>query len=321
MKTSEQLISTDIHSNTSNYKFTYSVEIVPICKDDLVCLPMKLAKQLGDISPLVICHKVSNIVSLLDPNSLKMCELRASVFFESPFTSLCEAKDLVEFYIIDVQPENTRVGKYQLATVEVSLSKDLTKTFFTRTHLGAFLNPGDHALGYFIANSNFNNDNFSHFVERVGNASRHAHLGGGIPDVILVKKSYPNARRKRRNGGRNWRLKNLAKEKEEEELRGKNLAERTEMDYELFLRDIEEDEELRGMVNLYKGTSFNVMTHPSLDPRKNAKQQSNVQNVNDMDMSESEVQSEDDFPEINVDDLLDDMDALNIEDEEGDVMM
>lgn len=30
--TSKRLISHDIHSNTYNYKYTYSVEIAPICK-------------------------------------------------------------------------------------------------------------------------------------------------------------------------------------------------------------------------------------------------------------------------------------------------
>jgi nonsense-mediated mRNA decay protein 3 len=48
-KSSEQLISTDVHTSTSNYKFTYSVEIAPICKDDLICLPSKLARSLGNI--------------------------------------------------------------------------------------------------------------------------------------------------------------------------------------------------------------------------------------------------------------------------------
>lgn len=31
-KTSQRLISHDIHSNTFNYKSTYSIEIVPVCK-------------------------------------------------------------------------------------------------------------------------------------------------------------------------------------------------------------------------------------------------------------------------------------------------
>jgi nonsense-mediated mRNA decay protein 3 len=49
-KGSEQLISSDTHNGTSSYKFTYSVEIVPICKDDLVCIPKGLAKQWGNIT-------------------------------------------------------------------------------------------------------------------------------------------------------------------------------------------------------------------------------------------------------------------------------
>ena len=31
-KTSEKLISHDVHNNTYNYKYTFSVEIVPVCR-------------------------------------------------------------------------------------------------------------------------------------------------------------------------------------------------------------------------------------------------------------------------------------------------
>ena len=48
-KSSEQLLSSDTHANTANYKFTYSVEIVPVCKDDLVVIPKDLAKSSGNI--------------------------------------------------------------------------------------------------------------------------------------------------------------------------------------------------------------------------------------------------------------------------------
>ena len=37
-KASQELISHDTHSNTYNYKHTFSVEIVPICKVCYVCL-------------------------------------------------------------------------------------------------------------------------------------------------------------------------------------------------------------------------------------------------------------------------------------------
>jgi hypothetical protein len=48
-KASEQLLSTDTHSGTSSYKFTYSIEIAPVCKDDLVCVPQKQARSLSNI--------------------------------------------------------------------------------------------------------------------------------------------------------------------------------------------------------------------------------------------------------------------------------
>ena len=74
---------------------------------------------------------------------------------------------------------------------------------------------------------------------------------GTIPDVIIVKKSYPNARKKNRK--RNWKLKGLAKEEEVEVMKTKADKAKADEDLELFLRDIEEDPELRTMINLYKG--------------------------------------------------------------------
>ena len=99
IKTSEQLISQDIHSGTNTYKFTYSIEIVPICKDDLVCLPLKIARQLSNVNPLVLCSKVSNTVFFHDFESLKTVDLRSSSYWNTPFPSLMESADLVEFYV------------------------------------------------------------------------------------------------------------------------------------------------------------------------------------------------------------------------------
>lgn len=38
-KEAKQLISQDFRNNCVNYKYTFSQEIAPICKDDLVMLP------------------------------------------------------------------------------------------------------------------------------------------------------------------------------------------------------------------------------------------------------------------------------------------
>lgn len=66
-KKSQELISQDIHTSTKSYKFTFSVELVPICRDDLVALPIKVAKQSGNIFPLTFCHKVCPLHSPTPP--------------------------------------------------------------------------------------------------------------------------------------------------------------------------------------------------------------------------------------------------------------
>lgn len=135
--------------------------------------------------------------------------------------------------------------------------------------------------GYFLANSNFNHDNFD--------AMMNGKLKGGLPDVVLVRKSYPNARKRSKN--RKWKLRTMAKT---EDLEGRTKMEKAnaEKDYELFLRDVEEDPELRGMMNLFK----NEGSAPATEQQ----------------MFDSEEEPEEDFPEIDMDDLLDDIVEMKI---------
>lgn len=70
-KTSQELIGHDPHSNTYNYKYSFSVEIVPVCKNDIVCLSPKLSQQLGNFGPLAVCQRVTSSVQLVDPHTLR----------------------------------------------------------------------------------------------------------------------------------------------------------------------------------------------------------------------------------------------------------
>jgi nonsense-mediated mRNA decay protein 3 len=56
---------------------------------------------------------VSNTVTLLDPVTGHQAEMRAQQFWENPFPALLETKDLIEFYVIDIQIES-RYGKVSL---------------------------------------------------------------------------------------------------------------------------------------------------------------------------------------------------------------
>lgn len=66
---SKKLLSHDIFSNIYNYKFTYCVDIVPLSRESIVCLPKKMTQQLGSISSLCLVNRVTNAIHLIDPSS------------------------------------------------------------------------------------------------------------------------------------------------------------------------------------------------------------------------------------------------------------
>ncbi|CAE6428132.1 unnamed protein product [Rhizoctonia solani] len=325
-KSSEQLLSTDTHSGTSNYKFTYSCEIIPICKDDLVCLPSKLARSLSNISPLTVCTRVGNSIHLIDPATLRSTDLSSPVYWRTPFESLATVSDLVEFTVLDIDPSGKTNGRWVLADAQVapnnafqshSTGMDVdqqegsTSTIYhTRTHLGGILQPGDTALGYFLSRANFNSDEFDAL-----DSSR-------VPDVVLVKKTYPNRRKKSR--ARNWRLRSIAKEANEDESgegrgalgrRGGLDQARVEADYEAFLQDLEEDPELRATVNLYKAEQKERTDEKKVGGGKKGGQYA-MEGVEGT-AEEEEEEEEGDYPEVRIDELLDHFEEMGLEDEQN----
>ncbi|WVQ80344.1 hypothetical protein IAT38_002449 [Cryptococcus sp. DSM 104549] len=349
MKASEQLISSDTHSNTSNYKFTYSIEIVPVCKDDLVCIPRALARSWGNISPLTICSRVGNTIHLLDPMTLQQTDVTAPVYWRQPFDSLATVSDLVEFIVLDVEPSGPVRGKYVLADAQVTRASSSGNNnidedgmgrdgiYHTRTHLGGILQPGDTVLGYHLTYTNFNDEAFESLEQ------------GRIPDVILVKKTYPNRRKKSKP--RNWKLRSIAKEAEDVQeggtthgrgalgRRGGVDQKNVERDYELFLRDLEEDKEMRAAINLYKNEQKAADTEEGGDvamggegkksgsgmhggKRRGGAQAQAARaggmevdgDAEEMEGSEADDEEEEDFPEIDMDELLEHFEELDVED-------
>lgn len=295
IKKSQELISMDIHTSTKSYKFSFSVELVPICKDDLVALPTKLAQQIGNIAPMTICYRVGTSINLIDPTTLQMAEVSSPLFWRSPFGSLADVQELVEFVVMDIEMKGSPKGRLVLAEATVARASDLgvnDVTYFTRTHLGSILHPGDSVTGYHLTGTNYNNRHFE--------AIEQSHTySSGIPDVILVKKFYA---RKRKNKPRNWRLKRMNKD-EGDLLPKKQDQERIERDYEMFLRDIEEDTDLRSTVALYKAQQEKrgVDVMEALDA---------------VSVVETEETGDDDVPKIDLAELLDEFNDLGMDDEQ-----
>jgi hypothetical protein len=161
--------------------------------------------------------------------------------------------------------------------VEVARKEDFgvnDRTFTVNTHLGEILKFNDTVLAYDMIQS------------ATSSLDDHEKVDKYLPDVIIVKKTFPKYRKRQRN--RIWKLKHF--EDKVEENRGEVVAAGGEVDededmaeagntkpqekkkskkalkreakqekdikkhkdYELFLQDIEDDPDFRANVNLYK---------------------------------------------------------------------
>jgi nonsense-mediated mRNA decay protein 3 len=238
---SQQLISHDVQNNTFDYKHTFCVELAPVTRDALVILPKKIAQSYGNMGQLLVCLRVTNVISLIDPANLQMNEVSSVVYWKHPFEILCQPKHLVEFYVIDVEPINdykrgtghSHVStKHSLADVWVVRSNNVGASDVAptccRTHLGFLLNAGDLVYGYDLKNSNVNNPLFDELKEE------------DIPDVVLIRKSYD---REQRAKNRPWKLRRLIDQEDTASLANAFMG---------FMEDIEEDPAIRDKINIYR---------------------------------------------------------------------
>ena len=163
------------------------------------------------------------------------------------------------------------------------------------------LKVGDTALGYDLTNVQISDDSFDSYVEKVGESR--------IPDVVLVKKSYAEKRKKRRDRGyrRAWELKRMDIH-EDEETNKKDDVDRRMQDEELFMQELEEDFEGRAQINVYK------KKNEDLDAVIRANQNALANETDDEDDEDDEI------PEIKLEEMLDDMKLSDVEEEEEEEM-
>lgn len=314
------------------------------------------------LSQLTICTRISGSIQVVDPITLQVADIPSNIYWRDPFPSLASVTDLVEFLVLDIEPTGPVRGKYVLADAQITFAnntKDNSQSdndgiFHTRTHLGNILQPGDTVLGYMLSRANFNDDSFEALdSER-------------IPDVMLVKKTYPNRRKK--NKTRNWKLKSIAVEAEDvpgegsDKVHGRGAIgrlggrdqQRVERDYELFLRELEEDPELRQSINLYKSEAAVPATNleaiaedttmakagagsgmaggkrrgkkaahamdeddvPVNPPVPGPKAPDIVARPQDWDDDDDEEEEEEDFPDVELDELLNEFETMAVEDQQ-----
>ncbi|KAL6503953.1 hypothetical protein OROGR_025876 [Orobanche gracilis] len=266
----KQIVSQDMKSNNYNYKFTFSVEISPICREDLICLPPKVALGLGNFGPLVICNKVTNCISLLDPFTLGQKFLDSNQYWRSSFKALLSSKQLVEYVVLDVEPVSNDVNigglKYVLADAQVARVSDFGKNdtiFNVRTHLGRLLNPGDYALGYDLFGANTNDIEMDKYK------------GLDLPSVVLIKETQ---------------VLNMEVDTSD---RVRDGGEKVASEYEEFKRDIEENPDLRFNLSLYRDENYQPSEVASATDGEDAPTVPLDELLDDLHLSDDQVGDED----------------------------
>ncbi|CAI2387566.1 unnamed protein product [Moneuplotes crassus] len=281
VKQSNKLVSHDEKKGTSNSKFTISIDIAPVCKDDLVLLPKKLSRDLGGIGPLVLCYKISKSINIVDVVTMETSEIDSASYWKNPFSSLITRPQAIAYVVRNIDNADFDVNesraakrnKFKFAEVEVQRYSEVgvnDQTYFSYTHLGEMLTYDDTVLGYDLESANFSDEQ----RDLLENKKKQT------PDVVLIRKGYPKTRAKRKNKKRKWKLKHLKADKQEDidfldhlkskapkgskkaakhskkvKKEEKSIANKN-IDYELFLQDLEEDREMRGQVNIYKEDHF-----------------------------------------------------------------
>ena len=299
-KYSRKLVSADIKEGTANYKHNHIVEIVPLCKEDLLLLPRDVANKLSDMSQLCLVKSVSAAIHIIDPITAERQELSAEKYWRSAFPARMSSRNFTKFVVLSMEPvlieqrssakrRKASKGKTRLADILVARERDfgVNDTQFTVvSHLGSILRVGDTVVGYDLTAASWTQD---------GEAERE--LGRrDMPDVILVRKFYPA------KGDREWKLKKLDMDDHHDSQRDLDAKEK---DYEDFLQEVAADREMRRNVNVYKKKGFTGAMPVGVK-------------LGDSDAEDGEGDNERiDDEEIRLDELLDDLEIAGDDEEKG----
>jgi len=119
-----------------HFKYTYLVELAPVCKDDLVILPKFLAKDLGGIGPMVLVYKISKYIHILDIITMQTYEIEAGTYWKNSFRALLTKDRLTEFIVLGVEQLDTNMNnsraaikqRFKQARIEVQRLEDFGET-------------------------------------------------------------------------------------------------------------------------------------------------------------------------------------------------
>lgn len=148
IRSSSKLISEDDSNNTANKKFTFSVEILPFCQDDLVHIGTRNYLGLGEF---VLVSKARSVITFYDPKTLKTNKLHPKQYFadESKFKIVMRSTSFRKYRVVYSRPVDR-------VFTEVTITSDDAIFHEVVTHLR--VKDDDIVAGYSLCDSNLATD-------------------------------------------------------------------------------------------------------------------------------------------------------------------
>jgi len=174
------LVSHNNHNNKYEYKYSYLVEIAPVCKDDLLYLSNSVGLRGQGL--ILVCTRITNQIQLIAPVTMETFQIASDKYWNAPFRPILSSSQLQELLVLNIETSVKARAKFHLADVEIVRQCDLGRNnliFISKTHLGNILTVGDNVLGYIMITASVVDQDFESYISH----------GNQVPEVILVRKS------------------------------------------------------------------------------------------------------------------------------------
>ncbi|KAK8837653.1 hypothetical protein M9Y10_036186 [Tritrichomonas musculus] len=234
---SNKLMGEDIQSAIQDRRFSISVRVPPINRQELVLLPPFLVKGTGNQCFVAVCFKVSKNIKLIDPVTCKIISVNGPTYWKNPFEPLLTLGSLKKFVVVSIETSGPKVGRFQPADVELTDEDTYQERIIVKSHLGCDLREGESCFAYDLRSSIIPDDAMDVFKKH------------NLPEVIIVGR-VPQSHANKKKRQRPWHLKRIG-----------NQFSSEQEDFEEFLDDLEENPELRKGISIYKNDNT-----PNNDP-------------------------------------------------------
>ncbi|KAH0806394.1 60S ribosomal export protein nmd3 [Histomonas meleagridis] len=225
---SHRQVGEDIQNSTIDSRYSISVRAPPLNRQDLVILPDYLVKGTGNQCFIAVVLRITRNIKMIDPHTAKIIDIDGPKYWKRPFNAILSLSDLKKFVVISIECIGAKIGRFQVADIELVDEETYSEHISVRSHLGNILHENDVVLGYDIRSSVLTDKDAEVF-------QRH-----NLSEVIIVGKSVEH---KKRNKRRQWHVKELAP-----------VNESDQEEFEEFLDDLENDAENRQNVDIYRNT-------------------------------------------------------------------